>query len=88
MALQKSHMLMSMFNQLRVGPKVKEVETMIIINIATEFESHWFTNEAYLSRGFMEMTNVITFTNEGIEFQHTNYRYVTLFCSDVKQCSH
>lgn len=40
MALQKSLMLMSMFNQLRLGPKVKEVETMIIINIATEFESH------------------------------------------------
>ena len=65
--LQKSPKFKSLFNQLGLGPEVRNTAIEAIIAIAADSRATCFTAEAHASRAFLETTNAVTFTNEDME---------------------
>jgi hypothetical protein len=80
--LQKSPKFKSLFNQLRFGSKARSVATEALITIVAKSGATCFTAEAHASHAFLEITNVITFTDEDMKVQYLDHRR-PLYLSDV-----
>ena len=65
--LQRNPRFCSLFNQLGLNPETRTAATEAIMAIAADSEAHCFTVETHASRAFLEITNVITFTDEDME---------------------
>jgi len=84
--LQRSPAFHSLFNQFGLTPKARMAVIEAIVGIASSSRSNCFTAEAHASRAFLEMTNVITFTDEDMEVQYPNHKrplYVLTMINEV-----
>ena len=84
---QKNPKFRSLFNQLGFGPEAKRIATKSLITIVADSAVECFMTESHVIRAFLEITNVITFTNEDMEVEHPDHRrplYLTATINGVQ----
>ena len=75
-----------MFNQLGLNEESRRSAIETLVSIAASSGIHCLTAEARASHAFLETTNVITFTDEDMEVQHSNHSkrlYIAAYINDV-----
>ena len=85
-ALQRSPTFRTLFNQLGLKEESRRTVTEALVSIAASSGIHCLTAEAHASRAFLETTNVITFTDEDMEVQHSDHSkplYIAARINDV-----
>ena len=85
-ALQRSHTFRTLFNKLGLKEESRKSTTEALVSITASFGAHCLTAEAYAIRDFLEITNVITFTNDDMEVQHPDHSkplYIATQINDV-----